>query len=353
MSLADDQNNNDTGPAATGCSPTRPSSAWTSSSVFADSAVSLRSGTPVPSEKEMHSFQPPEEEPPSQCGIADRLHGLVSEIWVSEQDGAIRADKRRKIEKAMAEIEAALEEDSIESEDGEYESDAETGRRAPSSSAHSHSPAAPTVTDAELDHIRTHLASTVESMRMRQQEQRHLHQLTVEKLEAVAQRCIQQETRLRGFAKEMVLLRERNRQLTQENERVNVQLIRTRSESAKKEIAVDAMSSAVAGLEGWINGSPTPNRSTPRRVVTRGRGRFRGRYYLEDANDGPVGYGLDGASDAKLLHEGVTAWLRGFRDVEEELRSSRPVTPARAKELQEAPETTADEWGEFETATGT
>ena len=192
-------------------------------------------------------------------------------------------------------------------------------------------------------------------MRMRQEEQRHLHQLTVERMEAVARRFIQQEKRLREFSDEIVMLKERNRNMAQENDRLNWQLSQTRTESAQKEVAVHAMSSAVAGLEGWINSSPTPIQPS-RRVVIRGRGRFRGCYYVDgpDGPDGPpVGYGLDGATDAKALHEGVAAWLRGFRDVEEELRSSETAGDTQRKELRSAPENTEDEWGDFEAVPGT
>ncbi|KIX02140.1 uncharacterized protein Z518_08079 [Rhinocladiella mackenziei CBS 650.93] len=333
MSLADHQRDIGVG------SPTRPGSSWTNSSLFADSAISIRTGTPGPQDKCMSSSRP--HESLTQSGIADRLNGLVSEIWAIEQDGAIREDKRRKLERAMDQIEAALEDDSRSSD----ESDAETAHLKHSSTTAT----GETVAEHELEYIRTRLSSTVHSMCMRQQEQRHLYQLTIEKLEAVAQRCIQQERRLREFSEEIVLWKDRNRLLAEENKRVKGQLDQTRSESAKKEIAVNAMSSAVAGLEGWINNSPTPNR-TPRRIVTRGRGRFRGRYYVDEPIGGPEGHGSDGASDVKVLHEGVTAWLRGFRDVEEELRFSESVNNPRSNVLQNAPENTEDERGEFESA---
>jgi len=237
------------------------------------------------------------------------------------------------------EIEAVLEDDSLSSEGGDVES-------APSTC--SPQPVHPsTGSHLELESIRSGLASTVEAMRMRQQEQRHLHQLATEKLEAVAQRCIQQERRLREFAEEMVRLKQENRLLSQENESLNTQLDQAYTASVNKEVAVSAMSSAVAGLEGWINGTPTPSRP-PRRVVTRGRGRFRGRYYVDEPSEGPTGSGLDGASDAKTLHEGVTAWLRGFRDVEEELKSSERAKVSPWKEPEDAAENRADDWGEFE-----
>lgn len=275
--------------------------------------------------------------------IADHLSGLVSEIWANEQDGSLRGEKRKRLNRLISEIEAVLEDDSPSSEDSDVES--EPPRR---SSPPVESPGASQI---ELEFIRTSLASTVESMRMRQQEQRHLHQLTSEKLEAVAQRCIQQEKRLGEFAEEMVRVKQENRGLSQENESLHRQLDQAYVESAKKEVAVSAMSSAVAGLEGWITGSATPDRPL-RRVVTRGRGRFRGRYYVDESGEGPRGHGHDGASDAKTLHEGVTAWLRGFRDVEEELKSSERAKMSRWKESDEAGQNTADDWGDFERAAG-
>ncbi|KAI1608039.1 hypothetical protein EDD37DRAFT_698 [Exophiala viscosa] len=314
--------------------PTRPSSAWTNNSVFADSAISLRTGTPAPAEKELDLFHA-DDGTSSRVGFADRLNGLVSEIWACEQDGAIRREKSHKFERAIQQIEAALDDDSS--------GDSDLYSALPSPATMPTDPA--TVSEDDFAAIRASLACTVESMRMRQQEQRHLHQLAVEKLETVAQRCIQQERRLKEFAQEMVLLKQENRLLNEE-------LNQAHTESAKKHVAVDAMSSAVAGLEGWINGTPTPDRSD-KRVVIRGRGRFRGRYYADEPMQAPVGQGSDGTSDAKAFHEGVTAWLRGFRDVEEELRMSQKTKAPGWRESQNPATNTDDEWGDFESATGT
>ncbi|KAK5452358.1 hypothetical protein LTS15_007424 [Exophiala xenobiotica] len=319
-------------------SPTRPGSAWTNNSLFADSAISMRTNTPGPIGKSAES--PTLSDTPSPSEIATRLNGFVSEIWASEQDGTIRSRKRRRLEKAIRDIEVALEEDSSEEDDSEESTPQRATLPAP-------------ISEQDLEAIRISLASTVESMRMRQQEQKHLHRLTVEKLEAVAQRCLQQENRLRDFAEDMMMLKQENRLLRQENDRIHADLSRAHTESAKKEVAVDAMSSAVAGLEGWINGSPTPAR-TMRKLVTRGRGRFRGRYYVEEPVGASPKNGLDGTSDAKALHEGVTAWLRGFRDVEEELRVSKSSQPPRLNAKKNAPVYTGeDEWGDFEYAPAT
>ncbi|KEF57771.1 uncharacterized protein A1O9_05691 [Exophiala aquamarina CBS 119918] len=204
-----------------------------------------------------------------------------------------------------------------------------------------------------LELIRNNLTLTIKSMRMRQLEQSHLHQLTMEKLEAVAQRCAQQETRLQEFSDKTIVLRERNRQLTRENAKLHHQLEHSRAESRKRHDAVHAMSSAVAGLDGWINSTSTPNRPS-RQVVVRGRGRFRGRYYVDGPGSSPTGPGNDAVPDASTIYEGVNAWLRGFNDIEQELESI-PVKmnvhleqdSDRHGRLDE------DEWGEFETVSET
>jgi hypothetical protein len=325
-------------------SSTRPSSSWTANSLFADSAISVQ--TPVPVQKEENPLDADDlmEDPE----IAGRLNGLVAEIWACEQDGTLRGEKRRRLAKAVAEVEIALAVDFSAEEGREISTIDEPGASETPKSA------TPIVRESDLEMIQSGLASTVKSMRMRQQEQRHLHQLAIEKLEAVAQRCIEQEKRMRDYAREMARLREDNQILSQENQVLHIQLSEAQAECARKDTAVKAMSSAVSGLEGYVNSSPSPVRSAgTRRIVTRGKGRFRGRYYAEEPVEAPVGYGPDGSPDAKVLHDGVTAWLRGFRDVEEELRSihgaprlsgSRPARIAPKK-------ITEDDWGDFVTAT--
>jgi hypothetical protein len=324
-------------------SPTRPSSSWTTNSLFADSAIGVQ--TPAARQKEAYPFE--QEEALEEPAIADRLSGLASEIWACEQDGGIRGEKRRKITRAVEAIEAALEDDSRSEENNEAETTYPT--QSPIT------PVAPAaaIPESDLEQIRISLAATVKSMRMRQQEQRHLHQLTTEKLEAVAQRCIQQEHRLLEFGKEIANLKEDNQSLSQENQVLHVQLSNAQSECVRKEIAIKAMSSAVSGLEGYVNGSPVPTRSAGSpRIVYRGRGRFRGRYYVDEPVGQPNGYGVDVPADP-TLHEGVTAWLRGFRDVEEELRSAQgsAISP-RVKQPQTTPKILEDDWGDFETASG-
>lgn len=333
MVLVDDSRGNQ----AQSQSPTRPGSAWTSNSFFADSAISLRTSTPKPFDDDTNtgeSFEPV-------AHLSDRLRGLVSEIWASEQDGTLRASKRRRIETAMDNIEAVLlEDDNAASQDEEDDKQATP----PADQADVTMP-------EELELIRNNLTLTIDSMRMRQQEQSHLHAFTLEKLESIAQRCVQQETRLREFSDQIMLLKERTRQLSRENVDLVDQLEHSRAESRKRDDAVHAMSSAVAGLNGWIN-STSPASQPARKIVVRGRGRFRGRYYVDESEESPSAPGAEAASDARMIHEGVNAWLRGFRDIEQELESVPTGINARANHANSRSGLEDDDWGEFETASG-
>lgn len=312
-------------------SPTRPGSSWTSNSGFADSAISLRSNTPRPMDDNTKTFDVIEEP----THVTNRLNGLVSEIWATEQDGSLHPTKRRRIEHAIDLIEAALNDD-----DPEHPNDASLDSQRPDPSDLS----SPSAMPSELEVVRQNLASTIDSMRMRQHEQRHLQQLTVEKLEVVADRCLRQEKRLHEFSDEIVRLKKINGVLVEENTVLGTQVDLTTLESVKRDTAVNAMSSAVAGLEGWINNTPTASRKQ-RKIVTRGKGRFRGRYYVDDPEQlDPEHIGVD-SPDAKI-REGVNSWLRGFRDIEDELRSS-------ASAMMAAPRHTPkddDDWGDFESA---
>lgn len=320
-------------------SPTRPGSAWTSNSLFADSAISLRTSTPKPLDDESNTTECSE----PVAYLSNRLRGLVSEIWESEQDGALGGSKRRRIETAMDNIEAVIAEDDNAAYQDEQDDNQTTRSTNPEG----------TILPEELDLIRNNLSLTIKSMRMRQQEQSHLHELTMEKLEAVAQRCVQQETRLREFSDEIILLKERNRQLTRENVTLSDQLQHSRVESRKRDDAVHAMSSAVAGLSGWINSTSPPIQSS-RKIVVRGRGRFRGRYYVDEPDEGSTVPGSDAVSDARTIHEGVNAWLRGFSDIEQELDSAPADIKARSFQTEDRSRgLEEDEWGEFETVSGT
>ncbi|RMZ77002.1 hypothetical protein DV738_g4572, partial [Chaetothyriales sp. CBS 135597] len=163
-----------------------------------------------------------------------------------------------------------------------------------------------------------------------------------------------------------------NRKLGEENMTLRHQVDDLETQVARSQMAVDAMSSAVGGLEGWINNSPSVSRSrsiahtpahTPRkgRVVVRGQGRFRGRYFVDDPNGEVVLGAAETASDTRELHDGVKSWLKGFRDVEEELYRASPPRVIRSKdtrsELAAANDHDRDDdqidWGEFETVSST
>lgn len=154
-------------------------------------------------------------------------------------------------------------------------------------------------------------------------------------------------------------LRQENHTLSTENNRLREKAADLEVDASRNEVAVEAMSSAVTGLEGWIE-STTPSRvQTPilsksarrQKVVTRGKGRFRGRYYIDENGEQTVSYSLsDGPTESQELQDGVKAWLRGFRDVEEELRQLEFPGPAMRNRPQGGfkicdPE---DGWGAFQ-----
>jgi hypothetical protein len=307
-------------------SPTRPTSSWTADTQFTDSAISVQTRSPAPLEKEFDFSQSsPEEEDveegPEAGALANRLGGLMSELWAFDQDDGISAGKRRRLQRAMDSLDAALasSEESQEEEDGEDGEDVETPQAALPMNPK------PAVSEADIAMLQSSLTATAQSFRLRQEEQQHLHQLTIEKLESVAQRCLQQEREMQDFAAALEAEKAKNHALSHENENLSIQLLQIHADSAKKDVAINAMSSTVAGLDGWINGSPAPNQ-TPRtqRIVTRGKGRFRGRYYIA-GSPSDLRSGVEESCKNKVLREDVTAWLKGFRDVEEAYLSSQPA----------------------------
>jgi hypothetical protein len=179
--------------------------------------------------------------------------------------------------------------------------------------------------------------------------------------------------------------RTENHVLGQENDKLHEKIAVLEEDRERKEVAVSAMTSAVKGLEGWIESTGSPARTPPqsrhrfstprkqlqkgpspqrhsdsdrlhspvrnttsqRRTVIRGRGRFRGRYYI---NDHDYDHSVDqnthdeypfADSETQELQDGVKAWIRGFRDVEECVAGS-PL-PYRNLHKQEE-----DEWGDFQ-----
>lgn len=192
----------------------------------------------------------------------------------------------------------------------------------------------------------SHLTTTVSSLRLRGQEQLHLHALFTSKLEALAQRSLQQESTIRDVTSQLQSLRElnttlgrENATLTHENNDLRVTMQDLKGDILERELAMEAMTGAVRGLEGWIesaNNSPRSHSQIPvhhdraghriaRRDVVRGKGRFRGRYPLEgkDGTGNREGHGIQDSTDVEPIEiqEGVMAWVRGFKDVEEGLKA--------------------------------
>jgi len=306
-------------------------------SLFTDSAVDM-SKTEAQSGLQNDTFSETFE--PS---LSERLEQLTTAVWEAEQDCKFSKSWTQGLHKDLNTFERHL--------------DNETQESTRALDIASESPEAASAQDERLREVLDHLADTISSMRLRQQEHRHLHQLSRSKLEAVAQRCLVQETQLLELKGSLEDLQHENRQLGAENETLRRRVEELEAEATRREIAVDAMTSAVAGLEGWIEtaghgiGDHTQSpgsRRTPRRTVIRGRGRFRGKYYIDDIEGGGSRHGFDDGSDAKDLHDGVRAWLRGFRDVEEEARSDRTRT---SKEAVEDPTVMDEEWGDFEVVT--
>jgi hypothetical protein len=206
---------------------------------------------------------------------------------------------------------------------------------------------ASTESDSEADpELISHLSTTVSSLRLRHQEQSHLNSLFTSKLEALAQRSLGHEATIRSLTAELQSLRNsntplvrENAMLAHENNDLRVSMQGLKGKVVECETAMEAMTGAVRGLEGWIesaNNSPRSNSAGRLRQesaryrrgkheVIRGKGRFRGRYYLDDDDTTDIngGLGTDGSKDAEPLEiqEGVMAWVRGFRDVEEGLKA--------------------------------
>jgi hypothetical protein len=230
----------------------------------------------------------------------------------------------------------------------------------------------------------SHLSTTVSSLRLRHQEQSHLQSLFTTKLEALAQRSLNHEATIRSLTAELKSLRDSNTRLgrdnallAHENNDLQVAMQDIKGEVTERETAMEAMTGAVRGLEGWIESANNSPRSDShgrllqdrsrhmrgRKEVIRGKGRFRGRYYVDDDHLDGVNGGLGQDRSAEMetteIQEGVMAWVRGFRDVEEGLKA-RSGIESRGKggahlncrqPTQQSDDTTSDfdeEFGDFE-----
>ena len=360
-------------------SPPRPTSSYTLHSVFADSAVDMEATTPkdLPqpiSERNADYFEPTLPLTPGEVDqtLSDKMRQLAAVAWALEQDYSMPASKRQSLHRRLQDLEEYLESDSspevedipakadiAQAEDRQDEKDdtiigAHTEPEADNEDDE-------WIDESELIAVQENLATTVKSMRLRQEEQQHLHQLTVQKLEAVAQRCIAQEAQAQELLRQVRELRDENRTLRVENDQLCEKVANLEADASRKEVAVEAMSSAVTGLEGWIESThpsrvqtPNPSKSTKRqKVVIRGKGRFRGRYYVDEDGDEAIAFSLaDAATESQELHDGVKAWLRGFRDVQEELRQhgspASPTTSRSQGRFRVLDHREDDDWGDFQ-----
>lgn len=326
----------------------RPSSIWTNDSAFADSAISMGTSTPKQFDDDQLELRSPIS---PRHNLSERLTQLAAIAWAAEQDGFLEDVTRERIFKATTTIENSLEDRDDESDRREVES----------SKAKAEDEAEREEEIAQLEAIHRSLAATVNEMRLRQQEQRHIHELTLQKLDDVAGTCATQEQRIRGMEKEIELLHIRNQKLRRDNEGFEEHAIQLTTELEQKDVALQAMSSAVAGLDGWIQNSFGPDTSGTRRVrATRGRGRFRTDYYVDVPIEHAHGQGLDGTVDIREVRDGITAWVRGFRDVEDAVNtgtaSKFPVPgspPERSGGYGPNTITDDDDWRDFQTVSST
>lgn len=355
-------------------------SSHTLHSTFADSAVDMDATTPAgalePQTKDEAGYfeaASPPTSPQTDRTLSEKMRRLIAMGWNIEDNHTMTPERGEALKSMLEDIGTYLDVTQNSAEQPQAVTHTQSpltveprasSQRPDTVSAQSDSNALEDeddqwIDESELIAVRNELARTVQEMRLRQEEQRHLHQLTVQKLEAVAQRCLAQEQQADDLLREVRELRLENHTLGQENDQLREKLACIEEEAAHKEVAVNAMSSAVAGLEGWIESTNVSRPQTPiaekkpkrQRVVIRGKGRFRGRYYVDEDGDHAIAYSLaDAAGDSQELQEGVKAWLRGFRDVEEELRQHE--SPGRARSQGRFRSNQHDEdmsdWGDFQ-----
>ena len=327
--------------------PPRPASM---ASNFADSAINMDvdsdPDTPIasPGTKSL----PLDILPTTSSRLFERLTRLAATAWEYEQDGQLHEAVVGNMHKALDGFESQMNGErasSVHSQPSQVHQEAQQSQNS--------------AFEAESADILTHLTTSVSSIRLRHQEHRHLLELSTVRLEAVAQRCLAQERAMQELDNEIQALRNENNVLGKENEDLHVQLQELESESRGKDVAMQAMTGAVTGLEGWIaNTLPlarqnrTPRRHTRQREVVRGKGRFRGRYLVEDDDDyeesGTYSWGGRFEMTAADVREGVMGWVRGFKDVEEGLRASGRKKPPGPSAIGEV---TEEEWGDFEGGT--
>ena len=291
-------------------------------------------------------------------GLFERLNQLAATAWDAEQDGRLHESDVEILHRQLGGIESRLNRTDAETDDVEEQEHAlSEGMKTPTVNVSDWSTHDPHL-ESLCSTILTDLISTVSSLRLRHTEHRHLLHLSTSRLEAVAQRSLAQERAIQDLTTQLRNLRNENNILGKENEDSQVEIQNLKAENESKHVAMEAMAGAVSGLEGWVENTLPPSslsalqHDTPRRgkrrEVIRGRGRFRGRYYVDEHS--PSGHEVD--TEVRDLHDGVKAWLRGFRDVEEGLRARGGIARGRRSDLHGSLKdgVVEDEWGDFESA---
>ena len=288
--------------------------------------------------------------------LSERLEQLATVAWAAEQDDQLKDVVTKELHSRLDGFELSLATGDTIISGATASLDLPTTNTIDGVSASEQGP-----TSAALEELLSHLSTTVSSLRLRLHEHRHLHEVVTDKLEAAAQHSLIQERAIRDLSREIENLSQENNALGSENDGLRNQVDVLKSKTVENRVAMEAMTGAVAGLAGWIErSSPSHARhglvsSNNARDDIRGRGSFRGRYPVDGFGRGQPVHGLDGVLDTDVLdlHEGVKAWLRGFRDVEEGLRARgrehRSDFSLKASELEEVRTAgTEDEWGDFE-----
>lgn len=155
-----------------------------------------------------------------------------------------------------------------------------------------------TVSEFEPDpELISHLTTTVSSLRLRGQEQLHIYALFTSKIEALAQRSLQHEATIRDLTSQLQSIREsnttlgrENAMLAHENNDLRVTMQDLKGDVVEREIAMEAMTGAVRGLEGWIesaNNSPGRIRNCPFTVIEWAIG-WHGKTFLKARVDSEV-----------------------------------------------------------------
>lgn len=330
-------------------------SAWTDDSVFADAAISNGRKTPVLVDFRIERLVQSDVQFDKHV-ISARLTELAAIAWAAEEDALFCPSQRQNLQELLEKLEASLEDRSRDDDSTEPKEIFETTGTPSEAEAEEEEEPGDGVDEMYSDALRQiheDLAATVATMRLRQQEQKHIHRLSVQKLDTVARRCLTQDKQLEDLRKEARKLRKENRRLGRNNDDLCENVIVLEAESRKKDVAINAMTSAVAGLEGWLEATQSAQSNTQSilkhqpldRYVIRGRGRFRGRYYIEDDEDSTRAYST---LDVRDLHDGVKAWVRGFRDVEEELTTNADVESTGIQGGSDEATVEVD-WGGFET----